>query len=259
MKVTFRCLPELEGLLPRPIPARRGLPQWLKDMPMAAHSPDAETTVKTVKKCPPFLDAMQSGFLIPLPCDIEVRDGAFEWDWRELPSFPRHTPRSPLSFHVAAQVVDTPLFAEDTIFIKFQNLWTIETEPGYSLLVSHPVNRLDLPFRSLTGLVDSDDFGSFAVLVSALGDEAMAHFLDETLAPIIEHDKTRKGSLLSCAEAFLKHGCRYQAAADALGVHVSTLRYRLKRLSELFGLDLDSNEDDRFALSLALRIHELRN
>ena len=158
MKVTFRCLPELEGLLPRPIPARRGLPQWLKDMPMAAHSPDAETTVKTVKKCPPFLDAMQSGFLIPLPCDIEVRDGAFEWDWRELPSFPRHTPRSPLSFHVAAQVVDTPLFAEDTIFIKFQNLWTIETEPGYSLLVSHPVNRLDLPFRSLTGLVDSDRY-----------------------------------------------------------------------------------------------------
>ena len=158
MKVTFRCLPELEGILPRPIPARRGLPQWLKDMPMGADSPDADTHVKTVKKCPPFLDAMQSGFLVPLPCDIEVRDGVFEWDWRELPSFPRHTPRSPLGFHVAAQVADTPLFAEDTVFIKFQNLWTIETEPGYSLLVTHPINRLDLPFRSLTGLVDSDSY-----------------------------------------------------------------------------------------------------
>ena len=120
------------------------------------------------------------------------------------------------------------------------------------------VLRLSRLFRK-TGLVRSDEFGSFAVLVSALGDEAMSHFMDETLAPIIEHDKSSKGALLQCAEAFLQQGCRYQAAADALGLHVSTLRYRLKRLAEVFGLDLESSEDDRFALSLALRIHQLRN
>jgi len=30
--------------------------------------------------------------------------------------------------------------------------------PGYSLLVTHPINRDELPFRTLTGLVDADRY-----------------------------------------------------------------------------------------------------
>ena len=30
--------------------------------------------------------------------------------------------------------------------------------PGYSLLITHPVNRHDLPFTTLTGLVDTDRY-----------------------------------------------------------------------------------------------------
>ena len=37
--------------------------------------------VRTVKQCPPFVDAMSHGFVIPLPCDIHVRDGVLSWDW----------------------------------------------------------------------------------------------------------------------------------------------------------------------------------
>ena len=159
MKVTFRCLPELEPILPKPLPAKRGLPDWLKRMPLEAHAEVFDGEVKTVKRCPPFLDAMSAGFLVLLPCDIRFEDGCLEWDWRELPaSLPRHTPRSPLTFHVAAQLATTPLYLEDSLAIKFMNLWTMQTEPGYSLLITHPLNRLDLPFRSLTGLVDTDRY-----------------------------------------------------------------------------------------------------
>ncbi|MFX7824717.1 hypothetical protein ABTK20_20200, partial [Acinetobacter baumannii] len=35
---------------------------------------------------------------------------------------------------------------------------TIELEPGWSLFATHPVNRHDLPFRLLSGLVDADQF-----------------------------------------------------------------------------------------------------
>ena len=42
--------------------------------------------------------------------------------------------------------------------IKFHNLWTIEAPEGYALLFTHPVNRFDLPFTTLTGLVDSDRY-----------------------------------------------------------------------------------------------------
>jgi hypothetical protein len=55
-------------------------------------------------------------------------------------------------------VVGTPFFDEDSFLIKFINFWTIELPPGYSLFVTHPVNRQDLPFHTLTGLVDADRF-----------------------------------------------------------------------------------------------------
>ncbi len=124
---------------------------------MSVFSTDSNKDVQTVKRCPPFVDAMSSGFLVPLPCDIRVDGGCFEWNWDQLPiTLPPHTGRSPINFHVNAQVVGSPLFEDDSLIIKFMNFWTIELEPGYSLFVTHPVNRFDLPFRSITGLVDAD-------------------------------------------------------------------------------------------------------
>jgi hypothetical protein len=159
MRIIFRCLPELEAILPKPIPAKRGLPEWLRRMPMRAHEAAFDTEVDTVKHCPPFLDAMSCGFLMLLPCDVHYTDGRFEWDWRALPpSLPRHTARTPLSFHVAAQLAETPMFEADVLAIKFMNPWLMETEPGVSVLVTHPINRPDLPFRTVTGLVDTDRY-----------------------------------------------------------------------------------------------------
>lgn len=169
MQVTFRCLPVLEPILPRPLPAGRGLPGWLKAMALSAPADAFPGTVRTVKRCPPFLDAMASGFLMPLACDVHVADGRFSWDWAALPAgLPRHTPRAPLSFHVGAQLAGTPLHAEDTLAIKFMNPWLIETPPGVSLFVTHPVNRPDLPFRTVSGLVDTDRYADNYVHFPAL-------------------------------------------------------------------------------------------
>ena len=76
-------------------------------------------------------------------------------------------PRSPLSFHVPAQATGTPFFSPDVAIVKFNSFWTIELEFGYSLFATHPVNRADLPFRTLTGLVDSDRFTDVGVLFPA--------------------------------------------------------------------------------------------
>jgi len=42
--------------------------------------------------------------------------------------------------------------------LKFNSFWTIALEPGWSLMAVHPINRDDLPFRTLSGLVDADRF-----------------------------------------------------------------------------------------------------
>jgi hypothetical protein len=145
MNLIFRCPAALEELLPRPIPAVQGLPDWFKALPRKAFNPTMGKEVETVKKCPPFIDAMTYGFLIPLAMDLKV----------EVVSEYSH---SPIGFHDPSQVAGTPFFDDDRFIIKFNNFWTIQAPEGYSLLFTHPVNRTDLPFTTLTGLVDCDKF-----------------------------------------------------------------------------------------------------
>jgi hypothetical protein len=154
--ITFRCPPELDAILPRPIPAVQGIPDWFKTMPAKAFSNLLQAEQMTVKKCPPFIDAMTFGFLIPLVTDLRIENETFTWDLDFPSGAIASYPRSPLDFHDNSQVVGTPLFEDDSVIIKFNNFWRIETPPGYSLLVTHPVNRHDLPFTTLTGLVDTD-------------------------------------------------------------------------------------------------------
>ncbi len=67
MRMTFRCDPALEKHLPRPYPARSALPDWLRAMPAKAHSDIHGRDIRTVKQCPPFVDAMAYGVMIRCP------------------------------------------------------------------------------------------------------------------------------------------------------------------------------------------------
>jgi hypothetical protein len=165
--IQFRCDPTLKPYLLKPVLARRRLPDWLKSMPAEAHSLMHDANVRTVKQCPPFIDAMSAGFMILLPCEVTFSAGAFSWNWEiPVPSVPGY-PRAPLSFHAAAQVLGTPLSDGMTNLIKFTSFWTIELPSGWSLLATHPFNRDDLPFRTLSGLVDSDMFHQVGILFPA--------------------------------------------------------------------------------------------
>lgn len=156
--LTFRCPADLKAALPPPVPASHGLPDWLKAMPPQAFNGLNLREEDTVKRCPPFVDAMTTGFLIPLICDLRVENGEFTWDTDWPPGGSLNIPRSPIGFHDESQVVGTPLFEPDRFLVKFHNLWTIEAPDGYSLLFTHPLNRFDLPFTTLSGIVDCDRY-----------------------------------------------------------------------------------------------------
>src|SRR5260221_1724193 len=79
MRVTFKCDPALIELLPSPVPAREAIPGWLRTTPGAAFSDVYGDEIRTVKQCPPFIDAMSYGFMILLPCDVQVTDGILSW------------------------------------------------------------------------------------------------------------------------------------------------------------------------------------
>jgi len=163
--VRLRCDPALEGHLPRPVPAQQALPGWLKAMPMRARSDMHDGDIRTVKQCPPFIDAMRLGFTMLLPCDVHYADGVFSWAWNlPEPSAAGH-PRAPINFNAAAQVAGAP-FGNDNL-VKFVAFWTVELPRGWSLLTTHPLNRDDLPFRTLTGFVDADRFHQVGLLFPA--------------------------------------------------------------------------------------------
>jgi purine catabolism regulator len=106
------------------------------------------------------------------------------------------------------------------------------------------------------GVVRQSDFGPFAVLMSALDHSVASDFVETTLGQLEAHDRDGGTELLRTVATFIDQGCRYQATAESLDIHVSTLRYRLQRLHKLFGLDADDPET-RFALSLALRLRSV--
>jgi len=156
--LTFRCPQGLEELLAPPTPAATGLPAWFRTMPAQTFSVLLAGEEDTVKRCPPFIDAMTCGFLMPLICDVAVEEGEFTWDNDLPPGGPVSFPRSPIGFHDAGQLAGAPLADADQLLIKFHNLWTVQAPDGYSLLFTHPANRFDLPFTTLTGLVDCDRY-----------------------------------------------------------------------------------------------------
>jgi hypothetical protein len=167
LTLSFKCDPAIIDRVPAPVPAREGLPEWVRSMPAEAFNAVLAGPEDTVKRCPPFLDAMTQGFLLPLLCDVEVQDGVLTWDF-DIPAAEGDFARSPLSFHDPSQVIGTPFHDPDRFLLKFHNVWNIQAPPGYAVLFTHPVNRFDLPFTTLTGLVDSDRYSDAPVHFPAM-------------------------------------------------------------------------------------------
>lgn len=114
--------------------------------------------VRTLKHCPPFIDALSLGIMLFLPCDLTIEDGEISWDWEFPTVVDAPITRSPIGIHVPEQVTGMPIELNGQVVIKFTNYWTLETQEGWDLLFTHPFNRPDLPFHTLSGVVSADRF-----------------------------------------------------------------------------------------------------
>jgi len=92
-------------------------------------------------------------------------------------------------------------------------------------------------------------------LLAAVTDERLVDYSRRHLGPLIKHDATRKGNLVATLRAYLETG-EQQQAAQRLRVHPNTLRYRLDRIREISGVDLEDPET-RLNLAVALRVQAL--
>jgi len=77
-------------------------------------------------------------------------------------------------------------------------------------------------------------------------------FYKDALGPLVEHDERKQSDLIRTLNGFFEANGNLAKAAQELDVHRNTLVYRLERISELTGLDLDDS-DNRLILHLALK------
>lgn len=142
-------------------PAENFVPEWYRTSSSKMKGLTTEllidapySTTSTYKKCTPILDAITSGYIVALSADIEVilkDDGSPYIMWRTM--------RDIISFHSSEQWDGMPCPDGYFPFVyKWNNQFTITTPSGYSLLFTKPFNRFDLPFESVSGIVDTDSY-----------------------------------------------------------------------------------------------------
>jgi purine catabolism regulator len=100
------------------------------------------------------------------------------------------------------------------------------------------------------------DLGAFTLLLSLQDDDALRTYSDNLLSPISDGEGEYGPELLRSLEAFIERNGQWERAARDLYCHRHTLRYRIRRIEELTGRDLNQAQD-RIELWLALRAREL--
>lgn len=82
---------------------------------------------------------------------------------------------------------------------------------------------------------------------------ANPELIDTRVAELMARDARTGSQLTASLRAFLDHFGDVRAAASALHVHPNTLRYRLRRIREFTGMDLD-DPATRLVVALSLRV-----
>lgn len=106
------------------------------------------------------------------------------------------------------------------------------------------------------GVIAVPDLGPLPMLIGAADSTDVRNFIDGAIGRVVAHDRKNGTTYLETLAAYIRSGCRSQPCADAIGLHVTTLRYRLARIADLFGIVVETPEQ-RFAIELALQLHSL--
>ena len=164
MEIQFKARNKIcFDLLEKPYPASQNIPKWLKDMPpyeISHRNPEGNKIVvednnsnASAKKCVPMLDALVSGYLIPLSVDVSI----VNIPDAEIPRITWQTKSyEPFSVHGNKHDTITPPTGYKNVVFKFSTCWIPKTPKGYSILITTPLGHRDLPFYAIPAIVDSD-------------------------------------------------------------------------------------------------------
>ena len=106
-------------------------------------------------------------------------------------------------------------------------------------------------------LVEFDSLGIYQMLTQIEHLPEVQAFARQIIGPLADYDRRHRGSLVETIDAYFNHHANASQTAESLFIHRNTLLYRLDRIQELTGQDINQ-ADMRLALHLALKLWQLR-
>ena len=177
-KIIFRPLESSVDLITKHVTLPRlgseVVPQWFKNIPRfqnGGSSLEATETYHnlTVRHCMPFLDGMLSGYFLTTWTDIFVKrvDGKVEITYGDADIVNQFNYGLIQYQEYFQSHIPQPIGYDPFLYV-WSNYWRISTSEGVSCLFTHPLNRPDLPFLTLSGIIDTDKWNGSDVLNFAL-------------------------------------------------------------------------------------------
>lgn len=155
---------ECELVVPVPKPSKVYTPDWYKNIKVPSKNlptfnNGGVQTNTNLKMCSPFLDTFLTGYIQETHTDIfisvnENLNGSLNVDV----SFPVGPEQLSWRQEPTLLKVTSEYYPIEFTWIQH---WIPIAPKGYSVLHTHPLNRVDLPFYSLNAVVDSDVFNHY--------------------------------------------------------------------------------------------------
>lgn len=148
---------DAEQLVPMPKPTKSFIPQWWNSLPAFANGKgpafrEDGSVDSTLKMCVPFSDTLRFGYIQETWCDIHL-----ERENGSVACF-FSGPPAPLSIRNFTHLDNSMFNGYSPIEFAWHSQWLPKLPKGYSAMIGHPLNRTDLPFYTLSGIVDADKY-----------------------------------------------------------------------------------------------------
>jgi DNA-binding PucR family transcriptional regulator len=145
----------------------------------------------------------------------------------------------------------SPGLAKARLTIGVSGETTVDALTG-ALEEARFAQRAALAGRTRISVVTSDEVASHVLLLATVPDDVRRTYAHRVLGPVLDYDRRTRADLIATLDEFLAWSGSWSRTAEALHLHVNTVRYRIERIEQLTGRDL-SQFEDRVDVFLALK------
>lgn len=144
----------------------------------------------------------------------------------------------------------------------FVSISTIVREPSDDVLAHAQARQVLQAMRTHVEATEdlvlaAGDLGAGRLLLASADHEEVQRFARDALGPLVTNPSAKTQELLVTLNAFLQSGRVVREAAEVLGVHPNTVRYRLGSIEKLTGLAVTTDDDAYLTAQMAVLVLRL--